>query len=237
MNSTPIVSIENLSFAYPGMQTVLKDISFTIASGSITMLIGPNGSGKTTLLNIMAGLLEPTDGDVAVLDCLPREVVNQVGYVPQRLSIESTFPMTVGEFLQYSHSQVSTDDIISLLEQLNIMSLKESGLGKLSGGQLQRVLIARALLGRPKLLLLDEPVSGVDIGGEQSFYELIKHIRAKYDVTVVLVSHEVDIVSSVATHVVCINQTMLCQGEPEQVLTSEVIEGLYGKHSTWYKHH
>jgi len=200
------------------------------------MLIGPNGSGKTTLLKIMVGLLEPTCGEVKVYGDTPKNKRGSVGYVPQKLYFDQTFPITVTEFLQFSHKG-SGEDVTRVLESLGIRELSQSLIGTLSGGQLQRVLIARSLLGKPKILFLDEPVSGIDVGGEQNFYELIKDIQKKHDVTVVMISHEIHMVSRIADQVICINKEMLCSGEPEKALLPEVIEKLYGKDVSLYNHH
>jgi len=234
--NTNVIEVNNVSFGYEKGNEVVKDVSFTIPEKSITMLIGPNGSGKTTLLKIMVGLLEPTRGDVKVYGDKPKNKRGNVGYVPQKLYFDQTFPITVMEFLQFSHKGAG-DDVIEALESLGIRELSQSLIGTLSGGQLQRVLIVRSLLGKPKILFLDEPVSGIDVGGEQSFYELIKDIQKKHNVTVVMVSHEVHLVSRIADQVICINKEMLCSGEPEKALLPEVVEKLYGKDVSLYKHH
>ena len=237
MSNTPVISVHDVSFSYGNGHTILENISFNIEHGSATMLIGPNGSGKTTLLKVILGLLKPTSGRVDVLGVSPSAAISDVGYVPQRFEFDTSFPITVGEFLEFSHKDASPEDIHQGLSDLKICHLANTALGELSGGQLQRVLIVRALLGDPKILLLDEPVSGVDVGGEETFYELIGSIRAQRDVTVVMVSHEVDVVSSLATQVICVNKKMLCSGSPENVLTPETIAELYGKETTVYRHH
>jgi zinc transport system ATP-binding protein len=233
----PAVKVNNISFGYHTNSDVLENISFTIPVGSTTMLIGPNGSGKTTLLKIMVGLLEPTQGRVRIFGNMPKDARNNIGYVPQRLHVDASFPITVMEFLQFSDKDVSVSDITKVLEGLGVSELACSVLGKLSGGQLQRVLIARSLLHNPKILFLDEPVSGIDIGGEHSFYELIKEIQKERDITVVMVSHEVHLVSRVADQVICVNKEMLCSGTPSEALLPEVIEKLYGKDVSLYEHH
>lgn len=230
-----VIQVNNLSFGYTRGSDVIEDVSFSVPENSMTMLIGPNGSGKTTLLKLMLGLLEPSRGDVEIYGQSPRDNRGIIGYVPQKLSFDHTFPITVEEFLQFSN-RGSKDGIFEMLESLDIKNLLFSRIGELSGGQLQRVLIARSLLGKPKILFLDEPVSGIDVGGEQNFYELIKEIQEQHKVTVVMVSHEVHLVAKMADQVICINKKMLCSGEPSEALTPDVVEKLYSKDVSFYTH-
>lgn len=228
------LEINNVSFEYSKGISVLDNISFSIPEKATTILIGPNGSGKTTLLKIMIGLLEPTSGTVRVYGKKPRDIRKGIGYVPQKLYFDTAFPITVMEFLKLSKK--SEKEILKVLESVGTRDFTSSRIGELSGGQLQRVLIARSLLGKPKILFLDEPVSGIDIGGEKNFYQLIKTIQEDHDMTVVMVSHEVNVVSQIASQVVCINKEMLCSGSPDTTLLPELIEQLYGKNVSLYNH-
>ncbi len=236
MKIEKVIEIKNVSFAYNGGNFAIEDISFEIEKGAKVMIIGPNGSGKTTLLKAMVGLLNPAQGSILILNKKPEKVRNKIGYVPQKLDFDKTFPITVLEFLQFSHPTATKKDIDKNLNNLGIENLTLCLIGQLSGGQLQRVLIVRALLGNPQILFLDEPVSGIDIVGEQNFYQLIKNIRSKYHVTIIMVSHEMNVVSSIATQVICINKSMLCIGTPDTVLASENIKKLYGVDVSIYKH-
>lgn len=231
-----IIEVNNLSFAYKKDSLVLDKVSFSIPEKSTTMLIGPNGSGKTTLLKIMIGLLEPTSGSVCTQGKEPKDMRNIIAYVPQKLYFNTSFPITVMEFLKLS-SKNSKKEILKTLESVGALDFYSSLIGELSGGQLQRTLIARSLLENPKILFLDEPVSGIDIGGEKDFYQLIKKVQKEHDITVVMVSHEMNIVSKIATQVICINNKMLCSGAPDETLLPELIEQLYGKDVSFYKHH
>ena len=238
MSTINIIEAKKLSFSYEnGDDFVLNDISFAIEQGARVMIIGPNGSGKTTLLKIMTGLLKPSRGEVTILGKKPEKIRNKIGYVPQKLDFDKTFPITILEFLKFSHPSISNENTIKILKNLDIAKLQKSLLGELSGGQLQRVLIARALLGKPEVLFLDEPVSGIDIGGEKDFYQLMKKVQEEYNVTIVMVSHEINVVSSIATQVICLNKNMLCCGSPEKVITPEIIKDLYGEDVSLYKHH
>jgi len=229
------LEINNVSFEYSKGISVVDNVSFSIPEKATTILIGPNGSGKTTLLKIMIGLLEPISGTVRIYGKKPKDIRKSIGYVPQKLYFDTTFPITVMEFLRLSGN--STDEqILNTLKSVGATDITSSRIGELSGGQLQRTLIARSLLGKPKILFLDEPVSGIDIGGEKNFYQLIKMLQEQHNITVVMVSHEVNIVSQIATQVVCINKEMLCSGSPDTTLLPELIEQLYGKDVSLYKH-
>lgn len=236
MKTLNAIDLNSVSYAYTPGETTLDDISFSIPHGSICALVGPNGSGKTTLLKIMIGLLVPAKGSVAVLGKPPKESKAFIGYVPQRFSFDRTFPITVYEFLRMSHPFCSRTEIHEHLCRIRMDGNIDARLGALSGGQLQRVLICRALLSDPAALFLDEPVSGVDIGGEQTFYELIAHLHREYNTTIVMVSHELDVVANFADLVLCVNKRLVCEGKPEHVFTQETLTELYGKQAAHYHH-
>src|SRR5260370_14141825 len=183
------------------VQPVLRGVSFTVPHGKVVALIGPNGSGKTTLLRCLLGLQKVSGGEIKlfgetdVAKALPR-----IGYVPQRLALDRSFILSVREFLAlrlrrtcnwFWQSHKRTDELIrATLADIGVEPLFDRPLAQLSGGQLQRVLIAFSLLTKPELLLLDEPTAGVDTPGEETFYELIAHIQKQYHLTVILVSHD-----------------------------------------------
>ncbi|MFH0804868.1 MAG: metal ABC transporter ATP-binding protein [Patescibacteria group bacterium] len=232
-----VISVKNLTVKLGG-QVTLDHLSFDIGEGSITAIIGPNGSGKTTLLRAMLGLI-PSTGEVTIFGRQPAAVVTQLAYVPQRFSIDPTFPITVEEFLRISQ-RPSADAAARLRAALLEVDLADAGgqlVGELSGGQLQRALIAKALLGSPRILFLDEPSAGIDVTGERNLYELIRHLNRRHGVTVLIVSHEIDIVTRYASWVLCLNGQMLCQGEPQRVLTERTIQHLYGSTTIRYQHH
>jgi ABC-type Mn2+/Zn2+ transport system ATPase subunit len=237
VNHTDAVQAEHLWVSYGSEQPVLEDLSFAIPQGSIAAIIGPNGSGKTTLLKVVLGFLSPRQGKILVLGKTPEQARGDVAYVPQRFSLDKSFPITVLEFLQASHPRCTKEKIGQYLSHLNIAELLNMKLGSLSGGQLQRVLIERAMLGDPKVLFLDEPASGIDIGGEQTFYDLILHLHREHGSTVVMVSHELDVVANFADFVLCLKRKLVCTGRPEQVLTPETLKALYGKEAGLYHHH
>jgi zinc transport system ATP-binding protein len=236
MNHIDAVQAEHLWVSYESDPPILEDLSFSIAQGKIAAIIGPNGSGKTTLLKVLLGLLSPRKGNIRILGKTPEESRGDVAYVPQRFSLDKSFPITVLEFLQASHPRCPKDKIDRYLSHLNIAETLHTKLGSLSGGQLQRVLIERAMLGDPKVLFLDEPASGIDIGGEQTFYELILHLHREHGSTVMMVSHELDVVATFADTVLCLKRKLICTGRPDQVLTPETLRGLYGKEAALYRH-
>lgn len=231
-----------------GDTEVLRGVNLTIPKGRIVALIGPNGSGKTTLLRCLLGLQRLGSGEVRILgQTVGPKVLSRVGYVPQRLQLEPSFTISVREFLSLRRPDTqgwfwrrhrSIDAILhGQLSELGVESLLDRPLAGLSGGQLQRVLIAYSLLNEPEILLLDEPTAGVDTPGERSFYELISAIHARLGLTVVLVSHDLAMVFRHATWVYALNGIICCEGHPEEVLNAESLKAAYGIHVTPYHHH
>lgn len=217
-----------------GSYVAVEGISFSIAQGEMVALVGPNGSGKSTLARLIVGLDEPTSGKIRIDGKDPKHMVNLIGYVPQRFSFDRSLPMTVSEFLRLSN--VSLGDIRDVLGKVAMAEFENQQIGTLSGGQLQRVLIARALLHTRDILVLDEPTSGIDVGGEQALYELLHTLNHRDGTTIVVISHELNFVYEYATTVICLNQRLLCKGSPRSVLTAEVLAQMYGGHLRPYMH-
>ncbi len=236
------LSISNLTVTYPSRRhPAIEDIFFTVAPGTITMLIGPNGSGKSTVMRAVLDLVA-YEGEVRILGKPLHEVYREVGYVPQRFSFDEKFPITVDEFLNVSVSHYIPDrkqlreSIHRALGEVGALGFRTQKLSALSGGQLQRVILARAIAHRPKLLLLDEPESGIDVGGEQTFYDLVQRLVKEEQMAVLVASHELDIVYTYANQVICINKRMFCSGVPREVLNQEMFMDLYGRHLRFYGH-
>ncbi len=236
MNDPDAVQAEGLWFSYGSDEPILQDVSLSIPQGSIAAIIGPNGCGKTTLLKVLLGFLSPQTGMVRVLGKTPQQARGEVAYVPQRFTFDKSFPITVLEFLQLSHPDSSQEKIAQYLGHLDIAETLRMKLGSLSGGQLQRVLIERSMLGDPKILFFDEPAAGIDVAGEQTFYELVLHLHREHGCTIVMVSHELDVVANFADLVLCLNHKLICQGKPEHVLTPDTLKRLYGKDVGLYQH-
>ncbi|MFZ5391330.1 MAG: metal ABC transporter ATP-binding protein [Patescibacteria group bacterium] len=229
------LDIKNLSVVLAG-QIVLDDVSFTVPKGALAAVIGPNGSGKTTLIKCILGLV-PFKGQVSLFNKPARDYLDKIGYVPQRFSFDKTFPLTVEEFLRFSAPDKKARRLGHALKEVEMTKHRSKLLGALSGGQLQRVLIARALLNDPEILFLDEPTAGVDAEGEKDFYELIDHQNKQHGVTVMMVSHELSAVYSRASQVICLDRHLICSGVPKQAITPEVLSRLYGQAVNLAEHH
>lgn len=197
-------------------------------------LIGPNGAGKTTLVRILLGLLEPDGGTISRMNGL------RIGYMPQRVGLDKTMPLSVLRFLQLAKS-ADEGAIAELLSLLRIEHLSEQQLIAVSGGELQRVLLARALLNDPQLLILDEPAQGVDIAGQAELYQLIGDIRTERDCGVLMISHDLHLVMSATDEVICLNHHVCCHGKPEQVSSDPAFLELFGASASdglaVYTHH
>ena len=213
---------------------ILQNIDLEIQEGQIISLIGPNGAGKTTLVRVLLGLLTADLGNIYHRPKL------RIGYMPQRLMIESTLPITVRRFLRLATPSFN-DRIDATLQQLEISQLAEQQLISVSGGELQRVLLARALLRNPHLLILDEPAQGVDIAGQATLYALISKIRNQNGCGVLMISHDLHLVMSSTDEVVCLNHHVCCHGKPDQVSTDPAFLELFGAHVSTnlavYTHH
>ncbi len=232
------IAIRHLSVSYE-KHRVLKDVNVDIPCHAIVAIIGPNGSGKSTLLKTLLGLIMPERGSVSVFGQPPQNVRDRVAYVPQRFDFDMTTPITVNEFLMLSLPKNADTVYSDALTHFKIDALEHALLGTLSGGQLQRVLLARAFLQQPDILYLDEPGTGIDIGGEQDFYDLIEHLNRKHGMTIVFISHEIDIVSQRATHVLCLGHDNVCFGDTKTALQSDAFKTLYNTniHILNHNHH
>jgi zinc transport system ATP-binding protein len=224
-----IIDISKLDFAYRDV-LVLKDVTLRVEAGTTLGLIGPNGGGKTTLMRLLLGLLEPTRGAVHIDGLEPRDAVkrgNIIGYLPQNPRTPENLPINVrqvarlglvgktGMLRGYSRDDVKFVD--GLLDRLGIAELASTPISSLSGGQLQRVLIARALAARPKVLLLDEPTTGIDRLGQQQFLESIEQLKKQLGLTVVFVSHDLRAVSAIADRIACLNVMLHYHDVPEHI--------------------
>ena len=233
MNQDTLIDLNHISFAYHTIP-VLQDINFKVMRGQFVGIIGPNGSGKTTLLNIILGLIKPTEGSVKLFgkESLSRQDRVRIGYVPQKAQGAVTgFPVSVEEVVSLGmvHQNASSDRINEALTAVGMIGKKKSPLNELSGGQQQRVFIARALVSRPELLILDEPTVGVDAESQSMFYRMLKTLNKESHLTLVLVSHDIDVVAHEVDEVACINCSLICHGKPKDVLKGDFMERLYGK--------
>lgn len=219
-----LLSLSDISYRI-GDKYILEPLNFTLNAKEIVTIVGPNGAGKTTLLSIALGLIKPTTGQVKrhLLDGQPL----RIGYVPQLVNRDPTLPLNVMEFLSLSRSRPKAAVMAQLLDDLGLSSLAKAFLSDLSGGELRRVLFARALLNRPHLLVLDEPTAGVDAVGQTAFYQQLNGLRDRYHFTILMVSHDLHWVMSATDRVICLNKHICCQGEPSHVVNHPHYQALF----------
>ena len=233
-----LIRAQNVSHRYGG-KWALRNISLEIDAGEIITLIGPNGAGKTTLIKILLGLISPTEGRVERAPSLV------VGYMPQKMNIDATFPITVHRFLTLGKPrQLPIADFETHLQQicteLKITSFLSQALQSLSGGEMQRVLLARALMRQPNLLVLDEPAQGVDIYGQNELYHYLTEVRDRYHCAIIMVSHDLQLVMRSTDKVLCINQHLCCEGQPKTVIENPIYAKIFGEAAqelALYEHH
>ena len=226
--STSLISCRDVALDLGGRR-VLHDIDLDILPGEIVSLIGPNGAGKSSLLRVLMGIYAPTAGIVT-------RHTDRIGYVPQRITIDRTLPLSVVDFVRiYSGADRST--IETRLGSLGMSTLRHARIGTLSGGELQRTLIVLALLRTPDILLLDEPTSGVDVLGEETFYALIDDIHRDTGVAIILVSHDIHTVFARSSRILCLDGHICCSGHPTDLAGHAEIRRLFGEHIVPYTHH
>ncbi len=228
----PLISLKSVFLTLNNI-SILNDINITIMPNTITTLIGPNGGGKSSILKVLLKLIPATSGQIYHKKNL------SIGYVPQKLFIDPTLPINVIDFLKLK-PKVSHQAIIDTLTIFEIEHLKYQMLSSLSGGQMQRVLLTRALLNKPDVLVLDEPMQGVDINGQARLYQLLNDIRNKNNCAIVMVSHDLNLVMAHTDEVFCVNKHVCCSGVPAQVRLDPAFEEFFGsaiaQSLTFYQH-
>lgn len=228
-----MITVSNLSVERNG-HSILRDLSFSVPNGSMTAIVGPNGSGKTTLVRAILGLQELSSGTI---QC----ETDTVGYVPQSLPIDETIPLHGWDFIELNTRSLPKhtrkDAISQAIQHVDAKAFAKTRLAYLSGGQFQRILLARALVTDPDLLMLDEPTSGLDIEATDALYTRLQSLVTDHGKTVVMISHDVDMISQFVTHVVCINKTLVCAGPPDKALSDASMQNMYGAHMTFNPHH
>ncbi len=235
----PYLQVNNLHYSING-QEIIKGLSFVVEKGDILVIIGPNGSGKTTLLKNIIGAVKPTTGEILIAGLAPEAALGKIGYVPQNFDFDRLTPINVREFMglerctQANHSPAHISDA---LQKVGLKGREEARIGVLSGGEFQRLMIARALLHEKELLIFDEPSAGIDVAGEETVYSLIADISRETGATCIIVSHELNIVNKYAKSVLCLNKEMVCFGHPETAITTEALQAMYGPGAGLYHHH
>jgi len=215
-----LVQLNNAGFQQNG-KWLVEGVSLKVEKGKIVTLIGPNGSGKSTTAKIALGIYKNIEGNV-------EKYTNKIGYVPQKISIDWTLPLRVYDFMLLTEN-IDEEVIDEALNLTGVIHLKNKNLGNLSGGEFQRVLIARAISKKPELLVLDEPVQGVDYTGEIALYELIKKISDTLNCGILLISHDLHTVMTATDHVVCLNGHVCCSGTPMDVAKNNEYKTLFGE--------
>lgn len=218
--SSPLLDLVKVSIAFD-KRAILHEVSFSVHHGEIVTLIGPNGAGKSTVMKVALGLLEPDSGSVR----RARDIA--IGYMPQKILIEDFLPLSVRNFLKL-RAGTTDEDVEQILKLVKVGHIEDSPVQSISGGEMQRVLMARALLGNPDLIVLDEPVQGVDIRGQQELYQLIERIREKRGCGVLMISHDLHMVMSGTDRVVCLNRHVCCSGTPDLVQKDPEYHALLG---------
>lgn len=230
----PLLNVQNLSITH-GKKQIVDRVSLTVAPAEIVTIIGPNGAGKTTLLRALLARPKNASG------VIEKKAGLRVGYVPQKVTLNPLLPLSVNQLLNLP-SPYPKDTAKAVLENVGVGDILSQNIHILSGGQLQRVLLARALLRKPHLLLLDEPTSGLDPNGSLRFYNLIRELRATHQVAVLMVSHELHIVMASSDRVICLNRHICCQGIPENISNMPEYRDLFERHTeqntlAFYQHH
>lgn len=229
-----LLDVKNLSITID-REEILRGVSFSVEKGEALVVIGPNGAGKTMLFRALLGLV-PYQGTVTWQEGI------QIGYVPQKFFIDRSLPMTVREFFllkSKSFWRPAREFTLHLGHELSLVGLPEDILDKpvseVSGGEFQRILISWAMLNHPDVLLCDEPTAGIDIGGEQTVHEILRRLQEERGTTVILISHDLNVVYQYADNVLCLNKRMICHGKPQEVLNPEELAKMYGG-GTFYLH-
>jgi zinc transport system ATP-binding protein len=227
-----LITARNIAYRI-GKRQILQDISFELQEGQITTIIGPNGAGKSSLVNIVIGLNTSFDGEII------RKPGLRMGYLPQHSRINPLMPISVRRLMSLTR-RVNEAEMLQALQKTGVENRVDQQVKDLSGGETQRVMLARTLLGKPDLLVLDEPTAGVDVTGEVQMYELISKIRDEIGCAILMVSHDLHLVMSKTDQVLCLNQHLCCSGKPESVSQHPEYLALFGDHSdsiAVYAHH
>ena len=226
-----LVNLENAG-VYKSPKWLIRGVSLEVRRGQIVTLIGPNGSGKTTTAKMVLSILEPDEGSM-------KRYTDKIAYVPQKINIDWTMPLRVVDFMRLTNN-LNDNEVSESLNQTGVEKLFKEQIHGLSGGEFQRVLLARAIAKKPELLVLDEPVQGVDFNGEIALYNLIKEISVNLNCGILLISHDMHFVMSTTDHVICLNGHICCSGSPSNVVKNPEYIKLFGQHNSetlsYYQH-
>ncbi|MCB1407658.1 MAG: ATP-binding cassette domain-containing protein [Rhodobacteraceae bacterium] len=232
--TAPLIRAAGMTVAYGPATPVLRHVDFTLLPGEIVTIVGPNGSGKSTFVRALLGMIKPAAGSITRAPGL------RIGYVPQKLHLDPNLPLSVARFLRLNR-RLTDAEVGALLRRTGVPQLADRALATLSGGQFQRVLLARALAGDPQILVLDEPTQGLDQPGTAAFYRLIEDVRREIGCAVLSVSHDLHVVMSASDRVICLNGHICCEGTPSVVSNAPEYRALFGLGTggalALYQHH
>lgn len=228
MKKNTIIQIQNLDYYY-GKSIILQNIDLEVVAGEIVTIIGPNGSGKTSLLRILAGIIKVKQGSYIK----KKDLV--ISYMPQNLKFDPVLPLTIKSFLSLGNA--SKQEIDKVMTDLDMTHLLQKQVYEISGGELQRVLLANCLLTKPDVMILDEPVSNMDIKSTTSFYNLISKVRQSINCSIVMASHDLYVVMKKTDRIICLNNKVCCQGKPSDICTHKEFLNLFGQSIAVYDHH
>ncbi len=227
MQNDIILKVTDLSVELEG-EKIINNLSFDVKRGDILTILGPNGAGKTVLLKTLLGLL-PYEGEIKWKKNI------KIGYVPQRLPFIKDVPLSVKDFLKLK--KPPQEELKEILKSVGFRkNLLDKKMGDLSSGQFQRILIAWSLIGNPQVLLFDEPTTGIDIEGEETVYRLLVKLKRERELTILLVTHDLSVVYKFSNYVICLNKQPICRGFPQEILTPENLQKLYGGEVKYYRH-
>lgn len=246
--NTKIIEVKDVSFNF-GKNEVLKNINLEIYKGDYIGIVGPNGGGKTTLIKLMLGLLKPNTGEISLFgsELSKFNGWSSIAYVPQKATnFDPKFPLTVKEAVmmgRYPHRgmfrSLKKEDLTTVdwaLEQVEMLELKDRLIGNLSGGQQQRVFMARALAQKPEVIFLDEPTTGVDSNSQIQFYKLLEKLNKELGITLVLISHDINMVMKEVTEVICVNQILVCNVSPDEFVKGDYLTKMFGEQMKFILH-
>ncbi|MCA9380112.1 metal ABC transporter ATP-binding protein [Candidatus Dojkabacteria bacterium] len=247
MNKEVIIKVENINYSYNSIK-VLENVSFDVNRGDYIGIIGPNGSGKSTLLKIILGLIKPDKGSITISG---KKLSNgldscRVGYVSQRISQESQdLPATVYEIVEsglvakeklFSNGEKHREKILNAISISGLKGKEDKLIGQLSGGQRQKAFVARAIASDPQILILDEPFVGVDLASQDEFYRFLRKLNVEKGLTIIFVSHDIDIISGQASRMIALNRTIVYTGEAEKLDEKKLVDNIYGQKFTHIHH-
>jgi len=226
MKEDIILKVKNLKVVLD-KEKILENLSFKVKKGEVLTILGPNGAGKTVLLKTLLGIF-PYQGEIIWKKGI------KIGYVPQRLPFIKNIPLSIKDFFKLKN--ISENETKKILKEIALEEVFEKEVGKLSSGQFQRILIGWALVKNPDVLLFDEPTTGIDLPGKETIYSLIKRLKEKRNLTILLISHDLNVVYKFSDYVICLNKKALCEGKPKIILSPENLQKLYGGEIKFYKH-